>query len=683
MHSDLQVYFEILCNDSPNPCVLTELDTKKIIFMNSAFEKVHGLVDIFEPATADSLIEYEFAESHILSQKLEKSFRLNTTKLSFKDNQYSFCKYFTSTSYTNQIITFEEAMTKSVEILGKQDNFEDMTKSFLALVGEFYESTSSYVFYLNHEKTNITREYQWYSDGKFAEKSLLSDDFPLDSLRSWLDCRNYYGIREISKIDEDLDEFSMQLLNHFKVSNITVCAITDANGECIGVVGFSDRAEKSFDYRLLKTVTRFIQDGFTNTDMQAELKTLGDIDFLTGFLSRPKYAKDLGKLQNNPPKQLGVVFVNINGLRKTNEYMGFAKGDEQITKTAEILLTFFSEQFYRISGDEFVCFCYDNNEEDFLTKINTVHNYLKQSDDFPFSIGHAYKNAGVINVQKLVEEADTVMYINKQEYYQHNHTTISDNSDDILSDLLFGVANDEFLIYLQPQVSLKDDSLIGAEALIRRMDTKNKKMIFPDQFIPMYEQKSIIRHVDIFVLNKVCQMLVEWKKHGVEVPISVNLSRVTLIEYDIVHTIASICDNYGIPHNLITIEVTERIGLIENDVATSLIDEFKSNNFKVSLDDFGCAYSNIVTLTNISVDEVKIDKSLVDNLATNPKNRVIVNSIIDMCSQFDNTKTLAEGIEDEHQRNILRDFKCDYAQGYFYSRPIPQKEFFDKYIINK
>ncbi len=682
MNYDLQVYFEILCNDSANPCVLTEIDSNKIVFMNSAFEKIHGLVDTFEPDASDSLVEFEFTENHILSEKLEKRFRLHCTKFTFKDKQYNFCKYFISTSYSNQLITFEEAMTKSVEILGKQSSFEEMTKSFLELIGEFYESKSAYVFYLNHEKTSVSCEYQWFNTGEFADPQPFTSDIPLDALKTWAECRNYYGIREVISTDEHLDDISLALLKAFGVNDITVCAITDSLGECIGVVGFSDKADKSFDYRLLKTVTRFIQDGFTNTDMQAELKTLGDIDFLTGFLSRPKYAKDLMNLQNNPPSQLGVVFININGLRKTNEYMGFAKGDEQITKTAEILLTFFSESFYRISGDEFVCFCYEDDEDSFLTKINTVHNYLKQADDYPFAMGHAFKKGANIKVQKLVEEADTVMYINKQEYYQHNHTNVTDNSDDVLSDLHFGVANDEFLIYLQPQVHLKDGSLAGAEALIRRMDTKNNKMIFPDQFIPMYEQKSIIRHVDIFVLNKVCQLLVEWKKYGVEIPISVNLSRVTLIEYGIVNTIASICDNYAIPHNLITIEVTERIGLIENDVATSLIDDFKSNGFKVSLDDFGCAYSNIVTLTNISVDEVKIDKSLVDNLATNPKNRVIVDSIIRMCSQFTDTKTLAEGIEDEEQSAILRDFNCDLAQGYFYSRPIPQKEFFEKYIKN-
>lgn len=152
------------------------------------------------------------------------------------------------------------------------------------------------------------------------------------------------------------------------------------------------------------------------------------------------------------------------------------------------------------------------------------------------------------------------------------------------------------------------------------------------------------------------------------------------MEFDIVNTLAKICDNHNLSRDLIIIEITERIGLIENEVATTLIDEFREKGFKLSLDDFGCAYSNIVTLANITVDEVKIDKSLVDHLLDNEKNQIIVKSMIEMCNQFQNTHTLAEGIEWEEQASILRDYGCNYVQGYHYSRPIPSEEFYEKFM---
>lgn len=115
-------------------------------------------------------------------------------------------------------------------------------------------------------------------------------------------------------------------------------------------------------------------------------------------------------------------------------------------------------------------------------------------------------------------------------------------------------------------------------------------------------------------------------------------------------------------------------------MATSLVEEFKNNGFRISLDDFGCAYSNIVTLAQIEFDEVKIDKSLVDDLITNPKNRVIVKNMLLMCHELENTHTLAEGIETKEQADYLRSVNCHLGQGYYYAKPMPNEEFFEKYI---
>ncbi len=190
----------------------------------------------------------------------------------------------------------------------------------------------------------------------------------------------------------------------------------------------------------------------------------------------------------------------------------------------------------------------------------------------------------------------------------------------------------------------------------------------------------IIRHVDMFVIESVCKLLKTWISEGKEIPISVNLSRVTLQEYGIVDSIVEICDRYQIPHHLLVVEVTERIGLIENDIASALIETFKSHGFHISLDDFGCAYSNIITLAQIEVDEVKIDKSLVDHIITNPKSRILVRNIVSMCNELEGSATLAEGIETKEQAQLLHEFGCRLGQGYYYSRPLPVEEFYQRYI---
>lgn len=182
------------------------------------------------------------------------------------------------------------------------------------------------------------------------------------------------------------------------------------------------------------------------------------------------------------------------------------------------------------------------------------------------------------------------------------------------------------------------------------------------------------------MVKQICDLLSQWKKINKAIPISVNLSRITLLEHGLVDTIAKICDKYHIPHELLIIEVTEQEGSIENDVIRTLVKEFKNQGFKVSLDDFGCAYSNIVTLAQVPVDEVKIDKSLVDKIVTHKKNNIIVKSILSMCNELDNIATVSEGIETQEQADILQQYNCTLGQGYLFSRPIPVEEFYERYI---
>ncbi len=401
---------------------------------------------------------------------------------------------------------------------------------------------------------------------------------------------------------------------------------------------------------------------------------------MTGFYSREKYTEKLIELDENPPKNLGVLFVNINGLRTTNEYLGYDEGDAQLKSTSSTLTEYFHGYFYRVTGDEFVGFVPNCDEDIFEETVLSLQDRLKaQHNEAAFSLGHSWEQ-GNYSITEMIKIADTVMVINKQSYYADSLKNAEKVNNSMLQDLFRAIAEEEFLIYLQPQIDLTTEKIVGAEALIRRFDKSKNKMIFPDQFIPIYEKKSVIRHVDLFVLRKVCQLKQSWKDIDQELAISVNLSRVTLMEHGIVKTVTDIVDEYQVPHHLIIIEITERIGLIENDVANTLVRDFKANGFRLSLDDFGCAYSNIVTLAQIEFDEVKIDKSLVDNLISNPKNRVIVKNMLLMCNELENTHTLAEGIETQEQAEFLRSVNCHLGQGYLYSRPIPVEEFEEKYI---
>lgn len=702
---NLTNYFQTMFNDNSNPCMISEIDTHKVVFVNLAMQKLlkesgtifetvrnpkcyEVLYNKTEPCENCSEMDLKinnFYESYVFNEKFERNYRATNTLLEIEGVQYNFCKYFLTSAYINKQISFDDALNQTIEIFAKND-MDEMSREFLELIGHFYQSEKSFVFYISEDKKKFFNKYRWTKTPDIKVQVEATEKIPLDKLLEWISNKDRNNIVEVNSLIESTisTDLEKQILKGFNINNLTLCVIENDKKEPIAGVGISNRASIEFDYRLLKSITHFIKDRFSKFDMQDELKHIVDTDFLTGFYSRIKYIDVLEKMQENPPEKLGVVFVNINGLRRTNEYLGFGQGDDLIKKSAQIIKSSVKENFYRISGDEFIgFFTNEESEAQFLEKVEAIHEKLKDYDKPVFSLGHAWKSGKNIEVSKLINEADVVMYINKQEFYHINDVQSDDVNDSTLSDLLRYIANDEFLVYLQPQIELSSKKLIGAEALIRRFDKENRKMVFPDQFIPLYEQKSVIRHVDIFVLNRVCKLLKSLTNENKAIPISVNLSRVTLMEHNIVNTISRICDNYAVPRDLIVIEVTERIGIIENDVATTLIDEFKSSGFKVSLDDFGCAYSNIVTLANIAVDEVKVDKSLIDNILTNDTNKIIVESVVSMCNKIENTHTLAEGIETEEQASILDLFGCTYGQGYLYSRPIPIEEFLEKYLDNK
>ncbi|MFI3249903.1 MAG: GGDEF domain-containing phosphodiesterase [Eubacteriales bacterium] len=694
---DVIQFLEKTLNDCANPCFVSDYTTEELLFLNYALERrfqifgdyhgrspqevFQGIIDKADIPSKSELQEGEYIEKRIYSEGLNSHLRSNSVLLDICGSRLILTKYFTTSESDIRDKTqdsFALAMTRCLEILAIQDQ-ETYIQGFLECLCDYYGCENAFIAtqkahifetkYIANPKEGQTSHDPLY-DSLFEE--WLWDDGKAENLTLDLYAPNFYK-----------DVPAYQTLKEQGLHNIILCKLWNKDGTLFGFLGMSNTDQPISDERLLKAVEQFVSDRFNQASMKETLENLNEIDLLTGFANRTKYGKRLAQLTKNPPETLGVLCINLNGLRKTNDYFGFEEGDTQIKKTATQLREFFTEEFYRISGDEFFGFVENWSKEDFEEKVEELQQRLKSTNnEIKFSIGHTWESNNY-DLNKLIKVADTVMIINKQSYYSDVGAQNQNISDAILRDLFKSIAEDEFLVYLQPQVNLKTNELIGAEALIRRFDGNLQKMIFPDHFIPLYEKNSIIRHVDLFVIRKVCKLLVSWKPYGRILPISVNLSRVTLMEHGIVETITAILDEYGLEHDAIIIEITERVGLVENEVGATLIQDFKSKGFRLSLDDFGCAYSNIITLAQIEVDEVKIDKSLVDNVTTNSKNSIIVRNILSMCNELDNTTSLAEGIETEEQAEFLRSANCAYGQGYLYSRPLPDQEFFELHIKGK
>ena len=242
--------------------------------------------------------------------------------------------------------------------------------------------------------------------------------------------------------------------------------------------------------------------------------------------------------------------------------------------------------------------------------------------------------------------------------------------------------NNEFDIYIQPKYSLKSESIVGAECLVR-VNSKNKRVINTERFVYILEKDKSIIELDLYILEEACKIINRWSDNKFKlVPISVNVSRVTLIEDDTFITkLNDIINNYNIDTRFLEIEVTERVMLKDTNKIISVIKEIKDLGIKVSLDDFGSGYSSLTILKNLPIDTIKLDKLFLDKKDISEKGKIVIESIINMANSL-GLEVFAEGVEYFEQAQVLKNLGCEIVQGYLYGRPINISDFEKLEIFN-
>ena len=250
--------------------------------------------------------------------------------------------------------------------------------------------------------------------------------------------------------------------------------------------------------------------------------------------------------------------------------------------------------------------------------------------------------------------------------------------EDLEKDFREGVENNEFKIFLQPKFDIKTEKIVGAESLIRR--EKDGVLIMPNSFIPEYEKTGVITKLDMFVFESMCKKLRKWQNKGYKVfPIAINESRRHLYNKNHVSELEKIVKYYNVNPNLLELELTETVVVENIESAKEAEKKVHALGFVVSMDDFGVGYSSFYMLKNINIDILKIDKSFSDEVMEDKRGRIILEAIIDMAKKLE-IKTVAEGIETKEQLEYLKQIGCDMAQGYYFEKPLPIKEFESKYL---
>ncbi|MDO4556218.1 MAG: sensor domain-containing phosphodiesterase [Lachnospiraceae bacterium] len=565
-------------------------------------------------------------------------------------------------------LTVEEILVECVQILASEDNYDTAFQRFLERLGRYYRANRAYIFEFELDKGLIHNTYEWCAANVTAEIDNLQN-LPIDCISNWLKKFKETGEFFITSLNQVIDKESEEykLLVAQGINSLLAAPLYTDN-QIVGFIGVDDPTNSTDDLTLLRASSSFVIEELKKRRLIKRLAYVSYTDLLTGVKNRNCYSEVLQKYTAKPPQSLGVIFADVNGMKQINDTYGHKYGDKMLTMVSDILKTVSEDSIYRIGGDEFVIL-FENIEEDaFQQKSLELKNTFDMDRECDVSLGCAWMDQNP-DVNQLIVLADEQMYARKQSYYKKVLENGHQTRVGIASEVLKELKNHQFIVFYQPQINIKTGKITGAEALIRKKGI-NGELIAPDRFIPYYELEGVIRHIDLFVLESVCQTLNNWKKNDINLKIAVNFSRVTLLEPNIVERIVGVCKKYNVEPSQITLEVTESISKMEHRHLHYLIESLISHGFNLALDDFGSKYSNLSILNELDFDTIKIDKSLVDQLEGCKKSQIIMRNTIRMCKEMDILHTLAEGIETSGQMELLADYDCEYGQGFYFSAPV-------------
>lgn len=310
---------------------------------------------------------------------------------------------------------------------------------------------------------------------------------------------------------------------------------------------------------------------------------------------------------------------------------------------------------------------------------------------------YADKNCRYVSVQpffgieKVGDQETLLEYLENaqiaREYSERNFESVTFyqpdfrktvNSNDV-DELHEALEKKEFVVYYQPKYDLANKRFISSEALIR-WNSEKYGLLSPGKFLGKAEAVGLTHEIDTFVLRKVCEDLNDSIRRGRRVlPVSVNFSLYEFYSASFLDMIVAIMDEYKIPSHLIEIEITEATSQANQFLSISIIKKLKEKGIRVLMDDFGIGFSNVGNLKKIPFDAVKIDKTFIDDIETDPKAREIVKFLIGLC-KVNGMEVIAEGVDNKAQVDILTRNKCDTIQGYYYSKPISKADY-DKFLL--
>ncbi len=599
-----------------------------------------------------------------------------------------------------QLMT-SELSAKIIEI--NIENINDVVSSSLGILAKTFYCKNAYVYfrdkddtYIRDRKPNDDFHLKFFSEGSNVYQDDLKVEAPLINL----------GLIDMERIESG----EMQSLANVKKSNL-IQEVRDyfLNSDLIGFhaipVVLDDYAQMIilFEFkkqealrelkRYHKTILNLSSLSLRKIQYDVKLYNSATYDEITKIKNRSSFSVTVNEfIENNLDIKSSLLCINIDSFNEINDAFGHNIGDVVLRKLAQVLESEAREEdcVARFGGDEFVVFMPGMYERDKVTQ--KIKNILKVFEK-PITIDiYEYKlniSVGVSrypqdgkNADLLIKNAAIAMHeskkMGKMKYYFCNMLDKEKifKKGIYTSKLINAIEKDELRLAFQPQMSLKTNELIGAEALIR-WHSKDFGIVPPNKFVPILEHTGMIVKVGDWVIEQSARQQAKMFDMGLKkFRMSVNLSAVQFQDSLLTDKISNLLDKWNIDPDYFEFEITESVATNYDTLLLEQFEDIHSTGCSIALDDFGVEFSSLNRLQILPIDRLKIDKNFIDGIGIDEKKESITKVIIKLAKALQ-VDCIAEGVETEEQEAFLRDSGCDEIQGYYYSRPLAPEDFED------
>ncbi|GAB2910436.1 bifunctional diguanylate cyclase/phosphodiesterase [Rheinheimera gaetbuli] len=391
---------------------------------------------------------------------------------------------------------------------------------------------------------------------------------------------------------------------------------------------------------------------------------------------------------------LAVIFVDLDDFKKINDSYGHSIGDQFLKRMGELFHKVKSEKdsVARFGGDEFIFCCPDiadlgeaeNKVREILSIFQQKFEVAGKSFYSTCSIGVSVYPKDGTEAEQLISKADIALYKSKSTakgrslFFNGRVDEAVKRSFAIETELRTALLNEEISILYQPQICVKTGNIVGVEALAR-WHSKKLGFVSPAEFIPIAENSGTINELGDYVIYKALFDINAFNiNNAFKLNLSINISPKQLLEPNFVESVVQASDDIAFDRQFITLEITENVLITDLSVVLPILLALRENNFKLSLDDFGTGYSSLSYLSNLPINEIKIDRTFIDKFLTNHQSESLVKTIIAI-GDFCDFTVVAEGVETKAQLERLRQFNCDLIQGYYFDKPLAYTDLVAKY----